>query len=78
MDILIALHFVVTMNTHRTHTYMIILCSIFTNHDRMLVVHFVVTSKIDATLRTKPWPTFIPIDTSISEVRRIVLTYEIH
>ena len=49
---LIALHFVVTMYTHRKHTYMIMLCSIFTNHNRMLVVHFVVTSKIDAAMKT--------------------------
>ena len=46
----------------------------FQNHTRMLVVHFVATSKLNTTMKTRMWPTFIPIDISSSEVRRIVLT----
>ena len=57
-----------------THTYMIMLCSIFTNHKRMLVHHLVVTSKINATLNTRLWLTFICIDVSNRKVRRIVLS----
>ena len=45
-----------------------------TDHNRMLVVHFVVTSKFNATLKTRQWPTFIRIDISSSKERRIVLT----
>ena len=70
----IALHFFVTMYTHRTHTYMIMFCSTFTNHNRMLVVHFVVTSEIDAALKTQPWPTFVRIDVNSRKVRWIVLS----
>ena len=37
------------------------------------MVHFVATSKFKTTMKTRTWPTFIPIDISSSEVRRIVL-----
>ena len=66
------------MYTHRTHTYIIMLCRIFSNHNRLLVVHFVITSKIDATTKTCQWPTFVRIYVSNRRVRWIVLSLEIH
>ena len=75
---LTALHFVITMYTHHTHTYMIMLCSIFANYNRMLVVHLVVASKMDAALKTQSWPPFVHIYVTSRKVRWIILSLEIH
>ena len=64
--------------THRTHTYMIMLCSIFANHNRMLVVHLVVASKVNAAMKTRSWPPFVRMYVTFRKVRWIILSLEIH
>ena len=51
-------------------------CSIFAKHNRMLVVHLAVTSKIDAALKTQPWPPFVCIYVTSRKVRWNILSLE--